>query len=90
MQWEVGWNGVWFGSFNGLYVNEIQSQSPMYLQCISPTYLDQNRSVARSREKEGGGREGFGRIRGGDWGLMEAENGFQEVRGLWKIRADFR
>ena len=60
-----------------------------YISDISPVYLDQNQSVARSREKGVGGRvlEGSGVASGGSW---RPENGFQEVRGVWKIRADFR
>ena len=40
-----------------------------YLRHIS--YLDQNQSVCEV-EREGGGREGFGRIKDDVWGVMEA------------------
>ena len=66
---------------------EIQSQSPIYLRHIS--------SVSRPKpkrcevEREGGGREGFGRIKDGVWGVMEARERLSGGSGGMEKRADF-
>ena len=76
---------VWV--FHGLNVRDsisISDVSPMYLAHVS-----RPKSKRCEVEREGGGREGFGRIRGGDWGLMEAENGFQATVHIVKVNTEY-
>ena len=70
-----GCNGKWVGMVSGfgrstVGRNEIQSQSPIYLRHISD--ISRPKLKRCEVEREGGGREGFGRIKDDVWGVMEA------------------